>query len=77
MGKLKPKVFFVVSINLTISMEQKQELLEIYDLEERLNKIHLYLVSEIDSFQIEKKIKGRVFYRRRKRIANTSFTKSQ
>ena len=41
-------------------MEQKQELLEMHDLEKRLNKIHVYLVSEIDSFQMEKKIKGRV-----------------
>ncbi len=54
------KISDIVSINLTISMEQKQELLEIHNLEDRLNKIHLYLVSEIDSFQIEKKIKGRV-----------------
>ena len=35
-------------------------LLEMHDLEKRLNKIHIYLVSEIDSFQMEKKIKGRV-----------------
>ncbi len=54
------KIADVVSINLNINMEQKQELLEIHDLEKRLNKIHVYLVSEIDSFQIEKKIKGRV-----------------
>ena len=54
------KIADVVSINLTINMEQKQELLEMFNLEERLNKIHLYLVSEIDSFQMEKKIKGRV-----------------
>ncbi len=54
------KIADLVSINLTINMEQKQELLEIFNLEERLNKIHLYLVSEIDSFQMEKKIKGRV-----------------
>tara|TARA_Y100001970_G_scaffold23505_1_gene27687 strand:- start:465 stop:2858 length:2394 start_codon:yes stop_codon:yes gene_type:complete len=54
------KISDIISINLTINMEQKQELLEILNLEERLNKIHLYLVSEIDSFQMEKKIKGRV-----------------
>ncbi len=54
------KIADVVSINLNISMEQKQELLEMHDLEKRLNKIHVYLVSEIDSFQMEKKIKGRV-----------------
>ena len=54
------KIADVVSINLNINMEQKQELLEMHDLEKRLNKIHEYLVSEIDSFQMEKKIKGRV-----------------
>ena len=48
------KIADVVSINLTINMQQKQELLEMFNLEERLNKIHLYLVSEIDSFQMEK-----------------------
>jgi len=54
------KIADVVSISLNISMEQKQELLEMQNLEDRLNKIHIYLVSEIDSFQMEKKIKGRV-----------------
>lgn len=54
------KIADVVSINLTINMQQKQELLEMFNLEDRLNKIHMYLVSEIDSFQMEKKIKGRV-----------------
>tara|TARA_B100001250_G_scaffold46679_1_gene36580 strand:+ start:644 stop:3037 length:2394 start_codon:yes stop_codon:yes gene_type:complete len=54
------KIADLVSINLNINMEQKQELLEMHDLEKRLNKIHIYLVSEIDSFQMEKKIKGRV-----------------
>ena len=29
-------------------------------LEKRLDKIYSYLLSEIDSFQVEKKIKGRV-----------------
>ena len=54
------KIADVVSINLNINLEQKQELLEMHNLEKRLNKIHIYLVSEIDSFQMEKKIKGRV-----------------
>ena len=31
-----------------------------YDTEKRLDKIYSYLLSEIDSFQVEKKIKGRV-----------------
>ena len=54
------KIADLVSVNLAISLEQKQELLEIIDLENRLDKIYSYLVSEIDSFQVEKKIKGRV-----------------
>ena len=54
------KIADVVSINLNINIEQKQELLEMHDLEKRLNKIHIYLVSEIDTLQVEKKIKGRV-----------------
>ena len=43
-----------------VSLEQKQELLELHDTEKRLDKIYSYLLSEIDSFQVEKKIKGRV-----------------
>ncbi len=54
------KLSDLVSVNLSISLEQKQELLELISLEERLDKIYSYLVSEIDSFQVEKKIKGRV-----------------
>tara|TARA_Y100001970_G_scaffold164664_1_gene201206 strand:- start:462 stop:2855 length:2394 start_codon:yes stop_codon:yes gene_type:complete len=54
------KVADLVIVNLNISIKQKQELLEITKLEDRLNKIYSYLVSEIDSFQVEKKIKGRV-----------------
>ena len=50
----------LISVNLNISIEQKQEILEFIDLEKRLDKIYSYLVSEIDSFQVEKKIKGRV-----------------
>ncbi len=54
------KIADVVTVNLNITLSQKQELLEIINLEERLDKIYGYLVSEIDSFQVEKKIKGRV-----------------
>ncbi len=50
----------VISANINISLEQKQEILELEDIEDRLNKIYGYLISEIDSFQVEKKIKGRV-----------------
>ena len=54
------KISDLISVNLGISLEQKQELLDLYDLETRLDKIYSYLLSEIDSFQVEKKIKGRV-----------------
>ena len=54
------KIADVIVANLNISLEQKQEILEMEHIEERLNKIYGYLVSEIDSFQVEKKIKGRV-----------------
>jgi len=54
------KIADVVSVNLNITLTQKQELLEILSLEKRMDKIYAYLVSEIDSFQVEKKIKGRV-----------------
>jgi len=54
------KISDIISINLNISLTQKQELLELADLEIRMDKIYSYLVTEIDSFQVEKKIKGRV-----------------
>ena len=54
------KIADIIASNISISLSQKQNILEIIDTEERLNKIYGYLVSEIDSFQVEKKIKGRV-----------------
>ncbi len=54
------KIVDIIVSNISISLTQKQEILEIINTEERLNKIYGYLVSEIDSFQVEKKIKGRV-----------------
>ena len=54
------KIADLISINLNIPLEKKQELLELVDLEKRLDKIYSYLLTEIDSFQVEKKIKGRV-----------------
>ena len=54
------KIVDIIVSNISISLSQKQEILEILDTEDRLNKIYSYLVSEIDSFQVEKKIKGRV-----------------
>ena len=54
------KIVDIIVSNISISIPQKQEILEIINTEERLNKVYGYLVSEIDSFQVEKKIKGRV-----------------
>ncbi len=54
------KIVDVIVANINISLHQKQEILEIENNEDRLNKVYGYLVSEIDSFQVEKKIKGRV-----------------
>ncbi len=54
------KIVDIIVSNISISLAQKQEILEMLDTEGRLNKIYSYLVSEIDSFQVEKKIKGRV-----------------
>ncbi len=54
------KIVDVIVSNISIALSQKQEILEITNTEDRLNKVYGYLVSEIDSFQVEKKIKGRV-----------------
>ena len=54
------KIADVVISNLNIDLSKKQQLLETESLDECLNKIYSYLLSEIDSIQIEKKIKGRV-----------------
>ena len=54
------KLADVLIANLNISLSQKQELLEIISTVKRLEKIHDYLIAEIDTIQFEKKIKGRV-----------------
>ncbi len=54
------KIVDIIVSNISISLSHKQEILEIINTEDRLNKVYGYLVSEIDSFQVEKKIKGRV-----------------
>ena len=54
------KIVDIIVSNISISISQKQDILEMINTEDRLNKIYGYLVSEIDSFQVEKKIKGRV-----------------
>ena len=54
------KLADVLIANLNISLSQKQELLEMISTVKRLEKIHNYLITEIDTIQFEKKIKGRV-----------------
>ena len=51
------KISDTIVANLNISLDQKQEILEIDKLEDKLNKIYGYLVSEIDSFQVEKRLR--------------------
>ena len=48
------KIVDIIASNISIDLSQKQEVLEILNTEDRLNKIYGYLVSEIDSFQVEK-----------------------
>ena len=50
----------VIIANLNINLNQKQKLLETISTENRLDKIYNNLLSEIDTLQVEKKIRGRV-----------------
>ncbi len=54
------KIADIIIANLNIDIKQKQELLEIKSTEVRLNKVYNYLISEINTLQVEKKIRGRV-----------------
>tara|TARA_Y100001970_G_scaffold290695_1_gene425345 strand:- start:507 stop:2888 length:2382 start_codon:yes stop_codon:yes gene_type:complete len=54
------KIADMIISNLNLDIPKKQDLLETLSTEERLNKIYKFLLSEIDTLQIEKKIKGRV-----------------
>ena len=49
-----------VAAHLPLKIEQKQELLEVIDTVERLEKLLSQLESEIDILQVEKRIRGRV-----------------
>ena len=48
------------SSNLNIQIFEKQELLEIFDLKKRLEKIHSFIEKETSVLSVEKKIRGRV-----------------
>ncbi|PPR44340.1 MAG: Lon protease, partial [Alphaproteobacteria bacterium MarineAlpha5_Bin8] len=54
------KIADLITSNLNIGLKQKQEILEISSTEKRLDKIYSYLISEVDTMQVERKIKGRV-----------------
>jgi ATP-dependent Lon protease len=49
-----------ISSNLNIQIFEKQELLEIVDLKNRLEKIHTFIEKETSVLSVEKKIRGRV-----------------
>ena len=49
-----------IAAHLTLKIEDKQEILELIDLEKRLEKLVGIMESEIDLLQVEKRIRGRV-----------------
>jgi ATP-dependent Lon protease len=49
-----------IASHMTLNLEQKQDVLEIADLSERFEHLMSLMESEIDLFQIEKRIRGRV-----------------
>ena len=49
-----------IASHMTLSLEQKQEVLEIADLTQRFEHLMSLMESEIDLFQIEQRIRGRV-----------------
>jgi ATP-dependent Lon protease len=49
-----------ISSNLNIQIFEKQELLEIFDIKKRLEKIHAFIEKETSVLSVEKKIRGRV-----------------
>ena len=53
-----------ISANLNIQIFEKQELLEITDLKKRLEKIHSFIEKETSVLSVEKKIRGRVKWKK-------------
>ena len=49
-----------ISSNLNIQIFEKQELLEIFDLKKKLEKIHAFIEKETSVLSVEKRIRGRV-----------------
>jgi ATP-dependent Lon protease len=54
------KLADVIASHLNIKIEDKQNILEIYDINARLEKIYEFMVAEIEILQVEEKIKKRV-----------------
>jgi len=50
----------MIAAHLTLKIREKQEILEIFPLKERLEKLLAFLESEIDLLQMQKRIRGRV-----------------
>lgn len=50
----------VVASNLTIKIEEKQEILALFDIKERMEKIYEILTRELEILEIERKINSRV-----------------
>ena len=61
-----------IASHMTLSLEQKQKVLEIGDLTLRLEHLMSLMEAEIDLFQIEQRIRGRV--KKQMRKANVSIT---
>ncbi len=49
-----------VTVHLPLKLEQKQEILEMFNIGERLNRLLAQIENEIDILQVEKRIRGRV-----------------
>jgi ATP-dependent Lon protease len=54
------KLADTISSHLQLPVEEKQNLLEIFSPQERLQKIHGILETEVDKLQVDKRIQGRV-----------------
>ncbi|MFZ5511334.1 MAG: endopeptidase La [Pseudomonadota bacterium] len=49
-----------IAAHLPLKLEQKQEILELFDISQRLEKLLTQLETELDILQVEKRIRGRV-----------------
>jgi ATP-dependent Lon protease len=49
-----------ITVHLPLKLEQKQEILQMFNIAERLNRLLAQIENEIDILQVEKRIRGRV-----------------